>query len=125
MGFWIRNYQGNVWSVTEGCVIGYSETKTRRTVILDLPSANKDIIQDLGFKSRRFTINGTITFNSESSANWFRNSLVGYTGSISGSDDRGYITLPLTQVFYSKLDFEDRAGRPFEKNFKIEAVEVI
>ncbi len=124
MTFKIVSYTGTEWSASEGCVTNVTEIKTDRTVIHDLPGADYDVIQSMGLKNRKFRIEGVIFYNVESSAQYFRD-LIGHTGSISGSDDRGYTTLPQTQVFYTGVSFEDRGGRPFVKRFILDAVEVI
>lgn len=120
MGFIIYDSTGG--SIPpNGIVTRVSETYTSRVVVHDLPGTNKDIIQSLKLKNKRFSIKGVVF--SKDGADFCRGA-VGYTGSITGSDDRGYTTLPQTQIFYISVRFTDRAGKPFEKEFTFEGIEV-
>jgi len=120
--FRLVNYQGECLLPYQGCVTKISESKTTRYVVLDLPTADYDVIQNIGTKNRVFTIEGVII--SVSGVDWLRTDVVGYTGSISGSDDKGQIYLPQTQVFYTNVTFRKREGRPFDVEFTLQAVEV-
>jgi len=124
VGFILREDTGLVWSTspTTGSVEKVIERKTNRTVIHDLPGANKDIIQDLGTKCRKFTIIGTALSNPSIT---FLRSLPGTTGSIQFSNDKGFEIIPLTQVFYISVNFSDESGKPFERGFTLQAVEII
>jgi hypothetical protein len=99
-----------------------TEQKIQRTVVHDIPMANFDVIQSMGTKNRVFAIKG-YTYNDSGSA-WLR-ALPGTTGSINYIDERGYNIIPITNVFFSKIDFEDRGGRPQERSFTLDVIEVI
>jgi len=122
MAFIIRDADGVLFftDASSGSVTRCVERKLHRTVIHDLPGANKDLLQKVGTKNRRFRIQGDCLHASGSA--WLR-ALPGTTGSVSYTDSRGHVFLPLTNVFYISVDLQDRAGRPFERKFTLEAVE--
>ena len=99
-------------------------TKVARAVILDIPTSNKDVIQSIGNKNRRFVLSGwaiksgsTDTPLIDALSNL--TALTGTTGSISSN------ILSSTQVFFLNVETDDKGGRPMEFTFSIDAVEVI
>lgn len=113
---------GTTYTVSEIGVQDIFEKKTRRTVVYDLPMANYDIIQEVGSRSRRFTIKGFVTGSTGTAA---IRGLPGLTGSVAHTNDLGVSFLPVTTVFYVDVSFGDRASRPLERSFNIEIVEII
>jgi len=124
MGFIIIDYTGTVISAVSFLVTDITEKKVSRVIVRNVPTANFDVIQQLGYKNKVFTISGTIFNNVDTRSADFRN-MIGKTGSISGSDDRGQTYLPQTQVIFSNVEFDSSGRRPFERKFTLEAVEVI
>jgi hypothetical protein len=99
-------------------------TKVTRAVILDIPTANKDVLQVIGNKNRRFVLSGWAIQSGSSSqplidAQSNLEALMGNTGSISSN------ILPVTQVLFLNVEVGDKGGRPLEFTFSIDAVEVI
>lgn len=122
MGASIINASGS--TIPNLVVNEIKEAKVNRYVILDVPSVNRDVVQSMGNKNRRFTLGGWAiqTGSSNLPLQTARNDLqylVGRTGSISSN-----IISPL-QVFFLNLDVDDKGGRPMEFKFTVEAVEVI
>ncbi len=120
VGTIIYNNAGS--AITQIWVEHISEVKKQRIAVHDLPTANKDIIQTFGTKNRLFTLQGFVTGSNGIDS---LRSLPGTTGSIFHASDLGTTFLPRTHVLYCNVGFEDRAGKPFVRNFTIEAVEVI
>ena len=119
----IRNYLGNPLLLIDGIVNQITTIQTNKTVVHPLPGANKDFIQNMGRNNRRFTLKGLIfTLDGNSFIELF---LAGYTGSIvfTGSNPIGEtVNCP---VFFTNINLQAKAGRPLEKTFTVEAIEVI
>lgn len=99
------------------------EGKVSRTVIHNLPTTNKDIIQEMGAKNRTYTIKGwAIQTGSSAVLATARNDLqylVNRTGSLNSD------IMTQTQVFFTGLVIDDRGGRSLEFRFSLNAVEVV
>jgi len=122
MGASLINASGS--SIPNLVINEIKETKVTRNVILDVPAADRDIVQSMGNKNRRYTIDGWAiqTGSNNLPLQTARNDLqylVGRTGSISSD------IMTALQVQFLSLDIDDRGGRPLEFKFKLDAVEVI
>jgi len=122
MGATIINASGS--SIPNLVVNEIKEVKVNRFVILDIPATDKDVVQSMGNKNRRYAIDGWAiqTGSNNLPLQTARNDLqylVGRTGSISSD------IMTALQVQFLSLDIDDRGGRPLEFKFKLDAVEVI
>jgi hypothetical protein len=125
MGITITNASSQTFPdriLRPGIISRVTEQKVSRTIIYDLPTANFDLLQKLGKKNRRFTIEGECY--DDGGSLWLR-LLPGVTGSLSYTSANGEIFLPATTILYMEVNFTDKAGRPMERSFNITAVEVI
>lgn len=145
--FWqpTTNYGSPVGAV-HGRIESITEKLSSKYAVHFLPTADKDLIQKLGKNNRYFTIKGILTTyqygfcwteggaaQNEPDAAFFRD-MVGYTGSFifynafSTSDiltgGREFAFWTSTNVLWTGVDFEDKAGRPMERRFTISAVEI-
>ena len=99
-----------------------SEVKTSRTVIHDIPASDKDLIQLLGTKNKRYSLKGFAINTGSVDLSTVRTNLhqlVGTTGSIESD------IITQTHVFYSSLEINDKGSRPMEFGFSMDVVEVI
>jgi len=122
MGATIINASGS--SIPNLVVNEIKEVKVNRFVILDIPATDKDVVQSMGNKNRRYTIDGWAiqTGSNNLPLQTARNDLqylVGRTGSVSSD------IISQLQVLFLDVDIDDKGGRPLEFKFKIDAVEVI
>jgi len=120
MPTWLISSSGEV--LTGAIVNKVQETSKARTVVFDLPIANKDVVQDMGNKNKTYVIQGNALKNSSvelSTTRTLLNSLRGATGSISGS------LISVSEVFYSQVEVTENAGKIYEFPFRIEAIEVL
>ena len=118
MGVLIKNSSGS----TVNCwVERITETKSQRSVIQDLWSANMDYIQSLGTKNRSFTLDGGCTGSGVSQIR----ALPGTTGSIFAVDAWGETILPSTEVFFGDITFTDDANSPSKRKFNFICTEVV
>jgi len=122
MGASLINASGS--SIPNLVINEIKETKVTRNVILDVPAADRDIVQSMGNKNRRYAIDGwAIQTGSNNlplqTARTDLQNLVGRTGSISSD------IISQLQVLFLNVDIDDKGGRPLEFKFKIDAVEVI
>ena len=113
-------------SAIPGIVIDrIQQTKGTKTIIQELPGAGYDIVQNLGIKNKRFVLEGYALATgslptspslatSKTNLEW----LDGRTGSFSSN------VISQGHVLFTNVDVDDKAGRPLELRFSIEAVEV-
>lgn len=93
------------------------ETTVYKNVVLEIPFNNMDIIQGFGLRNKTYRITGESVFSLAST----RLALLGIEGT------PGYLVtdiIPQTYVLFQNLDIKQRAGRPLEFVFSIEAVEI-
>jgi hypothetical protein len=120
MPTWLINSSGEV--LTDIIVNKIQETSKARTIVFDMPTANKDVIQDMGDKNKTYTIQGNAIKTGSVALTTLRtnlNNLRGTTGSISGS------LISVSEVFYSDVQITDNAGKIYEFPFRVEAIEVL
>ena len=121
----IRKANGAV--VTYIIVQKVSVSYTNRTSIIDLPTASYDIVQDMGNKSSRISLQGLFFLTGSSytvttAANSILLSLPGTTGSILYTGVDGSTMYSKTVQFMS-ISFED-SDRPFERKFTLNSIEL-
>jgi len=121
----IRKANGAV--VTYIIVQKVSVSYTNRTSIIDLPTASYDIVQDMGNKSSRISLQGLFfltgsSFTVTTAANFILLSLPGTTGSILYTGVDGSTMYSKTVQFMS-ISFED-SDRPFERKFTLNSIEL-
>ena len=122
----IRKANGGI--VTYIIVQKVSVSYTNRTSIIDLPTASYDIVQDMGNKSSRISLQGLFFLTGSSytvttAANFILLSLPGTTGSILYTGVDGSTMYSKTVQFMS-ISFED-SDRPFERKFSLSAIELV
>jgi hypothetical protein len=121
----IRKANGGI--VTYIIVQKVSVSYTNRTSITDLPTASYDIVQDMGNKSSRISLQGLFFLTGSSgivsaAANSILYSLPGTTGSILYTGLGGCELYSKTVQFMS-ISFED-SDRPFERKFTLNSIEL-
>jgi hypothetical protein len=99
-----------------------TESLQIRLAIHDLPGAQKDLLQTLGAKNKKFTIKGTIF--STYALYWIDN-VVNQTGSLTYQTDNGVLFVPTVTLYFYNYRMQDRANRPMERDFELEAIQVI
>jgi len=101
---------------------------SNRTAVIDLPTADYDIVQDMGNKSSRISLQGIFLLTGSSytvttAANAILFGLPGTTGSIVYTGVDGS-TLYSKTVQFMNISFED-SDRPFERKFSLSAIELV
>jgi hypothetical protein len=99
-------------------VVEVNEGFEYKNAILSLPLGNKDILQGLGLRNKRYRISGEALSNLPTA----RTDLFLLNGT------NGYIStaiIPMTPVMFYNMEIVDKGGRPFEFKFQVEAVEII
>ena len=119
MGVTLRNYLGNTLP-PNGKVEDVRQKYSTKTVVHEMGASDSDVIQKMGIKNKRYSIKGFI----ENSNGWgFLEDAVNHTGSIYYTSSA--MGVPINkQVFYYDLDCRDVGGRPLEREFTINAIEV-
>jgi hypothetical protein len=93
------------------------ETTVYKNVVLEIPFSNADVIQGFGLRNRTYRITGESVFSLAST----RLALLAIDGT------PGYLVtdvIPQTNVLFQNLDIKQKAGRPFEFVFSMDAVEI-
>ena len=121
----IRKANGGI--VTYIIVQKVSVQYSNRTAVIDLPTADYDIVQDMGNKSSRISLQGLFfltgsSFTVTTAANAILISLPGTTGSILYTGVDGSTMYSKTVQFMS-ISFED-SDRPFERKFTLNSIEL-
>ena len=122
----IRKANGGI--VTYIIVQKVSVQYSNRTAVIDLPTADYDIVQDMGNKSSRISLQGLFfltgsSFTVTTAANAILIGLPGTTGSILYTGVDGS-TMYSKTVQFMNISFED-SDRPFERKFSLSAIELV
>ena len=117
----IRNNTGQMLSGSDGRINDFTSIEETKTSIHKLPGADKDLVQKMGTSNRRFTLKGFVT---TSQGSQFIGSCKNNTGSLLSTSNLGTIVATVVVLFYN-LQFRDSGMRPLERQFTIEAVEII
>ena len=108
-------------SFSYGSINSISVKRSTKISVINLPGANKNVIQRFGTSNRIFQISGLLTVSGGSS---FIDGLDGGTGSLTFSNPIETAISTVTVLFYNPT-FQDLGNRPMERKFSIEAVEIL
>ncbi len=115
----IRNASGGAF--LSGSVQNISVKQSSKISIINIPGANKNVIQRFGTSNREFQVDGFITI---SGGTTFISGLNGGTGSLTFSNPIETAISTVTVLFYN-VQFKDSGNRPMERKFSFEAVEIL
>lgn len=98
-----------------------------KSAVIRIHGADKDIVQKLGKANRVITLEGFVT---GSTGVQFLNNAVNYTGSIYYHSSALNMDLlgasnQYVVVFFSSLTWSDKGGKPMERDFVLELVEIV
>ena len=100
-------------------IYGIMEKQLTRTIIHELLGVDRDYVQTLGKKYRRFTIKGWLVGSGRAS---IRTSLRAGINDVATFTSEG---IPSLTVFIENINFRERGIRPLEYDTEIDCIEVL
>jgi hypothetical protein len=109
-------YDSNMVLIQNIIIQDVTKKTVSRNIVHDLATINQDIVQNMGRKLPVYVFKG-INYNATSDV---LRSLPGSTGYFEFQSEA--FNVPLTQIYFEKIDFKDKGERPVEREFILNAI---